>query len=70
MRGTTLTIASGTSKHGTNWKVTELKNHDQKFAPVYVIERNQGEHDERYFMIGHFYFDKDKAINKAKQLFI
>jgi hypothetical protein len=61
-------IMSGkVKKWDYDWRVMEVSDTNGS-KPVYVVERNQGAHDERYFIV-KLTVDKDEAIRTASRLF-
>lgn len=62
-------IMSGkVEKWDYDWRVVEYSNPDERFLPVYIVERNQGDHDKRYFIV-KLTLSKDFAISEANRLF-
>lgn len=47
------------SKDGDDWLVAGD-------GQLFMILRNQGEHDERFFIVGHILTELEKAIAKVK----
>lgn len=48
------------SRNGDDWLVVGIGNN------TYMILRNQGEHDRRFFLVGHLFTNLEEAIAKAK----
>ena len=55
------------SKYGYDYAVWEVSDINGSL-PVYAVMRNQGEHDEKYFIVKAF-TDKALALSYAKRLF-
>ena len=53
------------SKSGDDWRVIGATCGN---GGIYWVERNQGEHDRRFFMVGKAYLDALAAIDKCKKL--
>lgn len=67
MRVMTNIIYSGVSKSGDDWRVLEFSDTNGSL-PMYVIERNQGEHDRRFFIVGRIFTDKAEALRRLSIL--
>lgn len=59
-------IFEAVSKSGDDWRVLEVSDTNGSL-PMYVVERNQGEHDRRFFII-RIFADKAEALRKAEYL--
>ena len=57
-------ITSGTSIHGYDWNVTECADTNGS-ENIYVLSRNQGAHDRRFFIID-FSTSKNEILEKAR----
>lgn len=53
-------IYSDISRSGDDWRVIDF------MGLCYLVERNQGEHDQRFFQVGHPYKNQYEAIAKVK----
>lgn len=61
-------ILNGTTKRwGEDWRVLEVSDTNGSL-PVYVLEKNQGEHDQRFFTV-KLSVDKNYILEKARLLF-
>lgn len=49
----------GVSRNGDDWLVVGIGN-------IYLIQRNQGEHDRRFFIVGTLFTSLEEAITKAE----
>lgn len=58
-------IWTGKSRSGDDWRVVGCFD-DNGTPPSYVVERNQGDHDSRFFII-RVTFDKAEAIACAER---
>lgn len=62
------TIKSGyVKKYDYDWRVLEFTDTNGSL-PVYAVERNQGEHDGRFFIVS-VTPSKELALHKADMLF-
>lgn len=63
---TATVIFENTSPEGHLYRVTEIFNPhwEPVCKPLYAVERNQGDHDPRFFSI-YFGEDKEYALNLA-----
>lgn len=61
-------IMNGTTKRwGEDWRVLEVSDTNGSL-PVFVLEKNQGEHDQRFFIV-KLSVDKNYILEKARLLF-